>query len=193
MERSSLDWDYGLFGVNYIHPHLLKNNLWRPAETLKTFYHRRNPVAILVKRPDKTDFYGISEIKDLNLHRGIAMHKLALLDDRNNVWMYVNPAKAKLKNGDKAGFTRILNEGKEIFPYYEPFYLLDASQLFDQGEYRESMRKLNEWFEINSKYHPAEKLYKAVKEKNARKSREITKDVLVFAENRIRENYEKAL
>lgn len=36
-------------------------------------------------------------------------------------------------------------------------------------------------------------IYKAVKEKNARKSREITKEILVFAENRIRENYEKAL
>jgi len=165
MERSSDDWDYGLFGVNYIHPHLLKNNLWQPAETIKTFYHRGNPVAVLVKRTDKSDFYGITEINQLNLQKAIILLERALENDPNNVWLHANLAKAKLKNGDKTGFFDILLKGKEIHPYYEPFYLLEASQLFEERKYPDSMQKLNELFEINPGYKPAEQLYKILKEK----------------------------
>jgi hypothetical protein len=46
LERSSADWDYGIFGLNYLHPYLLKNNYWQTTETIRTFYHKGNPVAI---------------------------------------------------------------------------------------------------------------------------------------------------
>jgi hypothetical protein len=69
LERSSVDWDYGIFGLNYLDPVLLKDNKWKPAGEIKTFYHLGNPVAVLVRRKDKSDFYGISEIKNGNLHK----------------------------------------------------------------------------------------------------------------------------
>ncbi len=163
MERSSYDWDYGLFGINYIHPHLLKNDLWQPAGILKTFYHKGNPVAVLVARTDKSDFFGISEIKNLNLQEGITLLKSALKNDPNNVWLYAHLAKAKLDAGDTEGFYRYVQQGKEIHPYFEPFFLLEASRLFDMGKYRESFGKLKQLFEINPRYQPADELYKVLK------------------------------
>ena len=165
MERSSADWDYGLFGVNYIHPYLLKNNLWQPAGILKTFYHRGNPVAVLVKRQDKNDFYGISEINVLNFSRGTALLEKALANDPDNVWLLVNLARAKLAVGDKEGFKRFVQKGKKIHPFYEPFFLLEAKRLYDEERYDESYRELTGLLEINPRYQPAEDLYMKVREK----------------------------
>lgn len=165
MERSSIDWDYGLFAVNYIHPYLLKNNLWQSTETIKTFYHKGNPVAVLLKRNDKNDISGISEIKKLNLHTGIELLELALGNDPQNVWLHVNIANAKLSAGDKKGFHYYVEMGKKIHPYYEPLILLEANLLYKEGNFRESLEKLNELLTINSRYKPAEQLYKKVNEK----------------------------
>ena len=165
MERSSSDWDYGLFGVNYIHPYLLKNDLWQPAGTLKKFYHRGNPLAVLVMRTDKADFYGISEVNKLNFGPGTVLLERALENDPNNIWLHVNLAKARLAAGDTDDFMHYLLQGKEIHPFYEPLFFLEASQLFDAGKYQESLQKLNELYEINPRYQRAEQLYKLVKEK----------------------------
>jgi tetratricopeptide (TPR) repeat protein len=165
LERSSTDWDYGLFGINYLHPHLLKNNLWQPTGTIKTFYHRGNPVAVLVKRTDKTDFYGISEIKNGNLPEGKALLETAVEREPENVWLYVNLAKQKLAEGDVLGFERNVQKGKEIHPFYEPLFLLEATRLFEEGKYREALQKLNVLYEINPRYLPAKQLYEKVKEK----------------------------
>ena len=165
MERSSNDWDYGLFGVNYIHPHLLKNNLWKPAETLKTFYHRGNPVAILIRRTDKSDFHGIVKVNRADFKQGVLLLERAVQNDPNNVWLHANLAKAKLATNDLDGFMHYLSKGKEVHPFYEPFFFLEASQLFNAGKYNASMQKLNILFEINPRYHRAEQLYKLLKEK----------------------------
>ena len=165
MERSSFDWDFGIFGLNYIHPYLLKNDMWKPAHIIKIFYHKENPVAVLAGRGDKTDFYGISEIKNGNLPKGIALLENAVKDDSLNSWLYVNLAKASLLEGDFSDFEFYLEKGKKIHPFFEPFYLLEATRLFNEGKYSESLSKLNILFEINPFYHPAEKLLEEVKRK----------------------------
>ncbi len=165
MERSSADWDYGLFGVNYIHPYLLKNDLWQPAGIMRTFYHRGNPLAVLVRRQDKSDYIGISELNKLNLLSATTLLERALKNDPNNVWLHANLAKARLTAGDIDGFEHYVRKGKEIHPFYEPFFLLEAGRLFDEGKYSKSHEKLIELFRINPAYQPAEKLYLEVKEK----------------------------
>ncbi|MFA5533419.1 MAG: tetratricopeptide repeat protein [Mariniphaga sp.] len=161
-ERSSYDWDYGIFGLNYIHPYLLKNNLWQPEGIIKTFYQKGNPVAILLKRVDKSDFYGISEIKIGNLHQGIQLLKKAAQHDPNNVWLLVNLAKAKLETGDIPGFEHDIEAGKKIHPYYEPVLLLEATRYYKEGKYNAAIQKLNELLEINPRYMPAKELLETV-------------------------------
>jgi tetratricopeptide (TPR) repeat protein len=163
-ERSSVDWDYGLFGLNYLHPHLLKNNVWQPSGIIKTFYHKGNPVAVLVKRVDKSDFMGIMEIKNGNLNKGKELIEQALANNPNNIWLYANLAKAKIDSENMVEFEYYIRKGREIHPFYEPFYLLEASTLFDKGNYDESLRKLGELSEINPYYQPANELYKKITE-----------------------------
>ncbi len=155
LERSSANWDYAVFGINYIHPHLLKNNLWQCAGTLKTYYHMGNPVAVLVKRTDKMDFLGISEIKNGNLQLGAGILKNAIKEDPENVWMYVNLAQAKLKLGDFEEFEYYLGKGKEIHPFYEPLFLLETEYLYNKGEFKRAHSALRQLLEINPRYLPA--------------------------------------
>jgi len=165
LERSSVDWDYGIFGVNYLHPFLLKNKNWLPSGILKTYYHHGNPVAVLVKRTDKTDFRGISAIKNGNLQEGINLLKNAVEKEPKNVWLFVNLAKAKLETGDFSGFEEYFKRGKEIHPYFEPLFFIEATCFYRVGKYEKSLACLNDLFEINPRYLPAKQLLEEVKKK----------------------------
>jgi hypothetical protein len=165
LERSSADWDYGLFGVNYIHPELLKNGKWQSSEIVKTFYHKGNPVVVLLKRKDKQDFEGISKSELGKFGEANVLLENALQSDVNNVWIILQMAKNALKESDFENFKRYLQKGREIYPQYEPFYLVEAQYLFDQAEYRKAEAVLNGLIEINPRYNAAVPLINAVKEK----------------------------
>jgi hypothetical protein len=165
LERSAIDWDYGLFGVNYIHPELLKNGKWQSAEVLETFYHKGNPVVVLLKRKDKQDFAGISKSEPGKFDEANVLLEKALQSDINNVWLILQLAKNALKQNDFESFNRYLQKGREIYPQYEPFYLVEAQYRFNQAEYRVAEAVLNELIEINPRYNAAVPLINAVKEK----------------------------
>jgi tetratricopeptide (TPR) repeat protein len=165
LERSSVDWDYGLFGVNYIHPELLKNGKWQSNEVIKTFYHAGNPIVVLLKRKDKLDFQGISKSELGEFDEAQVLLEKAVESDPNNVWLFLQMAKNSLKQNDFESFNRYLQKGREIYPLYEPFYLLEAQYLFDKKEFREAKVVLNELIEINPRYGKAGQLIKAVNEK----------------------------
>ncbi len=165
LERSSADWDYGIFGVNYIHPYLLKNDKWQSTEAIKTFYHKGNPVAVILKRNTKNDLKGINAIKNGNQEQGVVLLKKALENDPNNVWLLVQLAKNSLVKGNENEFEEYIQKGRRIYPEYEPFYLLEAKKLFDEQKFDESLQKINELLQINARYQPAAPLLNALKEK----------------------------
>lgn len=165
LERSSKNWDYAIFGVNYLHPYLLKNNKWQSSETIQTFYHKGNPVAVLLKRKDKNGFEGIKALEDGRYYEAEELLKKALENEPNNVWLYVNLAKTSLFLEDEDKFEKYVKAGREIYPEYEPFYLLEAKQLFDNNEYKMAQEKINELLKINARYEPAAPLLKAINKK----------------------------
>ncbi len=165
LERSSAEWDYGIFELNYLEPSLLRDNLWKPSGTIKTFYHKGNPVVVLVKRQDKSDFTGISEIKNGNLQLGVKFLEAALERQKNNIWLYVNIAKAKLELNEIEEFKFYLEEGKKLHPTYEPLMLLEAGYYFKEEEYEKAYRKLHQLFKINARYLPGIELLEKVKVK----------------------------
>jgi tetratricopeptide (TPR) repeat protein len=165
LERSSIDWDYGLFGVNYIHPELLKNGKWQSTEIIKTFFHSGNPVVVLLKRKDKMDYEGIMKSELGELYEAQLLLDKAIESDSNNVWLFLQMAKNSLKQNDFESFNRYLQKGREIYPQYEPFYLLQGQYLFDKGDYREAKVVLYELLEKNPRYNVAAPLLKAVNDK----------------------------
>ncbi len=165
LQRSSVHWDYGLFGVNYIHPTLLKSGKWQSSNILKTFYHRGNPIAVLIKRKNTFDFEGIEELMKGDLEKAKSNLKKAVNEDPNNIWLLVQLAKISLKENDFKSFNRYLQQGREIYPDYEPFFLLEANYWFEKKDYPKSYEVLNEVLKINPRYENAVPLLNAVKEK----------------------------
>ncbi|SHI34718.1 hypothetical protein SAMN05444280_101172 [Tangfeifania diversioriginum] len=165
LERSSTDWDYAIFGINYIHPHLLKNYKWQTTEVIKTFYHKGNPLAVVLKRVDKNDFYGIEAVEKGNFTEGQELIKSSLQNNLNNVWLYVQLAKANLLAGNASEFKKYLNEGKTIHPFYEPLFMLEAQYYYNEGQYVKSMNILKELVEINPLYPNAQALKNDIENK----------------------------
>ena len=165
IERSSEDWDYGLFGINYIHPYQLKNNNWQSTETIKTYYHKGNPIAVLLKRKDKNDLEGINLVESGKLDSGRQLLRKALVNDPNNVWLDIYLAKASLLENNDKDFGFYIEKAKFVFPYYEPIFMLEAQKWFNEGNFKESFVTLQKLLSINPRYQPAAPLLKAVKEK----------------------------
>jgi hypothetical protein len=165
LERSSVDWDYGMFGINYIHPYQLNNNTWQSSEIIKTFYHRGNPIAVIVKRKNGKDFKGLKELKAGNIENGELFIKEAVKLDSNNVWLFVHLVKNCFKTNKFEEFNDFLEKGFELHPYYEPLHLLKAQKEFDDKNYKEALQTLNGLIEINPRYSNAAPLLAAVREK----------------------------
>lgn len=165
LERSEQDWDYGLFGINYIHPYLLKNNTWQTTTAIKTFYHKGNPIAVLLRRKNKNDYFGINEIQSGNYKH--AEEKLAesLNEDPQNVWLIAQLAKICLLEGKYEGLRKYVKKGREIYPTYEPFYLLEAQSFYNENDFQASYEKLEKLRNVNERYLPLAPFLKAVEEK----------------------------
>jgi len=165
LERSSVDWDYGLFGVNYIHPYQLKNKTWESSQIIKTFFHSGNPIVVMLERSNKDDFEGICELEKDNFKEGELLISKSLETDPNNIWLSVNLAKSYLKLEEYDKFDDIINNALKLHKYYEPLYLLKAQRLFNEKKYNESIKTLETLKEINIRYKNAAPLLEAVNEK----------------------------
>jgi len=165
IERSSADWDYGLFGINYIHPYQLKNNTWQSTEIIKTYYHKGNPIVVLLKRKNKNDLRGIQLIQDGNIKEGKHLLTNALANDTHNVWLDIYLAKASLFEKNDEDFWFYIEKAKKILPFYEPIFMLEAQKWFNEGNFKESFVTLQKLLHINPRYQPAAPFLKAVKDK----------------------------
>ena len=165
LERSSEDWDYGIFGVNYIHPRLLKSGKWKSAQIVKTYYHQGNPIVVLMKRTDKSDFEGTKLTDSGNYPEATELLEKALKADENNVWLISYLAKISLKQNDFESFNRYLQQGRLVYPEYEPFFLLEAQQLFNSGKLNEAKSVLDKVLTINPYYNVAASMLNEVNKK----------------------------
>jgi tetratricopeptide (TPR) repeat protein len=163
LERSSEDWDYGIFGVNYIHPRLLKSGKWKSTQIVKTYSHYGNPIVVLMKRTDKSDFEGTKLTDSGNYPEATELLEKALKADENNVWLISYLAKISLKQNDFESFNRYLQQGRMVYPEYEPFFLLEAQQLFNSGKFNEAESVLDKVLTINPHYNVAASLLNEVK------------------------------
>jgi tetratricopeptide (TPR) repeat protein len=164
-ERSSVEWDYAIFGLNYIHPYLLKNNTWQSTEIIKTFFHNGNPVAVILKRKNMDNFAGIKKIEAGDYENGEIQLLKALEEDPQNVWLLVNLAKASLMQGKESEFQNYITSARKIYPDYEPLFLLEAQKFYNENNIEEAVKKLDLLTKVNPLYEPAIQFRNTIKEK----------------------------
>ena len=77
-ERGRNDWDYAIFTVTGMSPDMLKSDVFPPANTVYQIKVDGFPIAIVLKRTDKSDFYGDILKREGNLDSAIVLLKKSL-------------------------------------------------------------------------------------------------------------------
>ena len=119
----------------------------------------------MLNKNNNDDFDGIREAGKGNYKEAKRLLNSSLEADPQNVWLLVQLAKISLFQGEIENFEKYIKKGREIYPKYEPFYLLEAQQLYNEERYKASYEKLEELIRVNQRYVPAAPLLKTVKEK----------------------------
>jgi len=57
-ERGNNDWDYAIFTVTGMNPEMIRSNMFPPANTVHQIKVSGVPIAIILKRTDKSDYFG---------------------------------------------------------------------------------------------------------------------------------------
>ncbi|GHU93843.1 hypothetical protein FACS1894156_1270 [Bacteroidia bacterium] len=84
-ERGFNDWDYGVFNITGMLPELLKNKkAFPPANTAYQIKADGVPICIVLKRSDKSDYYGHAAMKENRVEEAIAHLQQALVYDAYN-------------------------------------------------------------------------------------------------------------
>ncbi len=151
-ERASLEWDYAVLGVNYIHPTQIKNETWKPWGILKTVYHKGNPLAVVIKSPGADARKGIEYAKQGDHEQAVLYFNQHLKKDVNDINVMAKKAASQMALGDKTGFLKTIERGLSLHPAYEPFFLLLAHQAFEEKNYRKAIHYGEKLLEINERY-----------------------------------------
>jgi len=154
-DKISVEWDYALLGVNYIHPWQLKNDTWKPEKVVQTFYHKGNPTVIILKGQDKDAREGYTAFRDRNFERAVSKLSIALEKDPADLQIATYLAESYLALNRFEEVRKVLQKAKTKHPCYEPFLLLDAKLEMKKKNYTEGLDRLKKLLKVNSRYFRA--------------------------------------
>ena len=150
--RSEKDWEYGIFGINYINPYQLKNDTWEADQILETIRDHHHPLAIIVKPLSRDDFAGVSLYKSGRYPEAIEILEEAILLDPNNFVLFEYLADSYYRLGQSEDCLRIVELGKKTNPRSEKLNMLEAQLDYDRGAYGLALEKTLQILKFNNKY-----------------------------------------
>lgn len=152
--RSEKDWEYGIFGVNYIHPYQLNNGLWKPANIIKVFKDGYdNPLVIIVKRQNNNDYLGIQYAINGDCARAVELLEETIRSDPNNFILFEYLAQCYYNSDDTLAFKKIIRQASALHPWSEKINMLEAQMEYDRGHYEYALGKCLSVLKDNNKYY----------------------------------------
>ena len=150
--RSRESWDYGIFGVNYIHPSRMQNSTWKPGNVQAIIRDHEHPLAIIVRRVDKHDYEGIRLAREGNYQNAIAHLLEAISNDVNNYLLYEYLAESYYHLSLLEDCRHMIELGKEVYSMSERLNMIQAQLEFDAGDYQAALKTCLGIVQSNSKY-----------------------------------------
>lgn len=117
-ERGEKDWDYGIFVNVYIDAYQLQKKIWPPKGTIHTVNINGVPLCAIIKRENKSDYYGYEALKQNNFFEAIKSFKDALNYDPKNEGAWLGLANAYLSVGDINNAEQAIYKSLESYPTY---------------------------------------------------------------------------
>ena len=150
--RSEENWEYGVFGLNYLNPYQLKNNTWKPDHIQKIIRDHHHPLAIIVKPLSRDDFEGVSMFESGRYLEAIGILEEVILVDPNNFVLFEYLAESYYRLGKREECLRVIALGKNFHPWSEKLNMLEAQLDFDGGDYKLALEKTLQILKFNNKY-----------------------------------------
>lgn len=149
--RSRYDWDYAVVANSYIPPHLLKNKIWPPVNTIHTIFADGIPVCAVLERRTKDDLTGIREYQAGNYSESVVSLQNALAVDPENELINFKLAEALYKLGQNEQADQALKKCVGINPYYEPALILSGDQALLKNNQQKAAGFYEEALRLNPK------------------------------------------
>jgi len=151
-EKENSDWDYAIFTITGIDPEYLKSNYFPPKNTVKVIKVDDKPICIILKRDDKSDYYGFKYKSEGKLDSAILMYKRALKKDPDNMGALLNLGEIYLMIGQTDNGMICLDHYLKMDPYAEVANYLKAYGYYANKENDKALDVLHKVEKSNPKY-----------------------------------------
>ena len=138
-ERPNNDWDYAIFTVTGMNPDMLRSNMFPPANTVHQIKVSGVPIAIVLKRTDKSDYLGNRMREQGQLDSALVLLKHSLTVVPSNEAVLLNIAEIYLRMNQQDSVIRYLDKliafdrRNEIANYFRAHALMRENR-FDEAQ-----------------------------------------------------------
>lgn len=154
-ERENSDWDYAIFTVTGINPDYLKSKAFPPKNTVKTIDVDGVPIAIILKRDDKTGIEA-NQLKEANkLDSAALLYQKMLNADPYNLIALSNLGEIYLRMNKIDSAQMYFNQYLSFEPTSENVNYLYAYTLINQNKTDEALNVLRKIQKLNPKFSAA--------------------------------------
>lgn len=154
-ERENSDWDYAIFTVTGINPDYLKSKAFPPKNTVKTIDVDGVPIAIILKRDDKTGIEA-NQLKEANkLDSAALLYQKMLNADPYNLIALSNLGEIYLRMNKIDSAQMYFNQYLSFEPTSENVNYLYAYTLINQNKTDEALNVLHKIQKLNPKFSAA--------------------------------------
>jgi lipopolysaccharide biosynthesis regulator YciM len=147
-----VNWEYGIFGINYVNPYQLKNNFWQPETIQKIITDHKHPLAVITKPLNRDDFKGVSLAEKERYPEAIDVLEDVIRTDSNNFILFEYLAESYYRLGQAEDCLRIIEQGKGLHPWSEKLNMLEAQMDYDRGDFKSALEKTLKVLKNNNKY-----------------------------------------
>jgi len=154
-ERSMHDWDYMIVANRYIHPAQLKNKMWPPSNSIQVIYADSMPVAAVLERRTKTDYFGYRALEDGKDSLAVNYLREAVSIDDKDEMIFYNFARALYNTGELRQADSLLKKGLELNPYFEPALMYLGNIAKSQEKPDVAINYYERLISVNRKYFGA--------------------------------------
>lgn len=154
-EKGNSDWDYAIFTVTGMNPDYLKSKAFPPKNTVKTVEVDGVPIAIVLKRDDKTDLEAF-KLKEANsLDSAAVLYQKILQDDPNNLDVLSHLGEIYLRMNKLDSAKMYMDRYLAFEPSSDNMNYLYAYLLINQNKLDEALNVLHKIEKNNPKFGTA--------------------------------------
>lgn len=154
-ERGNVDWDYAIFTVTGITPERLLGPHFPPKNTVHTIDVDGKPVAVILRREDKSDLAGFRNFEVGELDAAREFYHKALQSDPDDEVVLANIANTFVQQAQADSALSYLNRYMEIEPNRQTQKYIAANIYYITGDRSRAIDLLDEMIAYNPRFKEA--------------------------------------